>query len=251
MRLEGKIALITGGNEGIGKATALMFVKEGAKVAVTGRRKEKLDEAVKESGGKIVAIQGDVSNEEDVKAAVDEFIKQFGRIDILFNNAGVLEAGTAVTTSVQSWDKMIDINVKGMFLMTKEVLPHMQKQGAGVIINNGSVLSHIGCQNAVAYNTSKGAVLQFTKSLAVDHAKEGIRVNAICPGFIKTKMNEDFLGNPPDAQEQLDEIAAQIVPLGYRGEVGDIAYALVYMASDEAKYMTGASLIVDGGWSCY
>jgi NAD(P)-dependent dehydrogenase (short-subunit alcohol dehydrogenase family) len=251
MRLEGKTALITGGNEGIGKATALMFVKEGARVAVTGRRKEKLDEVVEESGGKIVAIQGDVSNEAQVKAAVDEFIKQFGRIDILFNNAGVLESGTAVTTTVESWDKMIDINVKGMFFMTKEVLPHMQKQGAGVIINNGSVLSHIGCQNAIAYNTSKGAVLQFTKSLAVDHAKEGIRVNAICPGFIMTKMNDDFIGNPPDAQKQLDEIAAQIVPLGYRGEVNDIAYALVYMASDEAKYMTGASLIVDGGWSCY
>lgn len=171
MRLEGKTALITGGNEGIGKATALMFVKEGARVAVTGRRKEKLDEVVKESGGKIAAIQGDVSDETHVKAADDEFIKQFGRIDILFNNAGILESGTAVTTSVESWDKMIDINVKGMFLMSKEVIPHMQKQGGGVIINNGSVLSHIGYQNAVAYNTTKGAVIQFSKSLAVDHAK--------------------------------------------------------------------------------
>ena len=251
MRLEGKTALITGGNEGIGRATALMFVKEGARVAITGRRKDKLDEVVKESGGKIVAIQGDVSNEDDVRAAVDEFIKQFGRIDILFNNAGVLVTGTAVTTSVESWDKIMDINMKGMFLITKEVIPHMQKQGGGVIINNGSVLSHIGCQNAIAYNTSKGAVIQFSRSLAVDHAKEGIRVNTICPGFIKTKMNEDFIGNPPDAQKQLDEIAAQIVPMGYRGEVDDIAYALVYMASDESKYMTGASLIIDGGWSCY
>lgn len=251
MRLEGKTALITGGNEGIGKATALMFVKEGAKVAVTGRRKEKLDEVVKESGGKIVAIQGDVSNENDVKATVDEFMRQFGRIDILFNNAGILETGTAATTSVESWDKMMEVNVRGMFLMTKEVIPHMQKQGGGVIINNGSVLSHIGCQNAIAYNTTKGAVIQFSRSLAVDHAKEGIRVNTICPGFIKTKMNEDFIGNPPDAQKQLDEIAGQIVPMGYRGDVDDIAYALVYMASDESKYMTGASLIVDGGWSCY
>lgn len=251
MRLEGKTALITGGNEGIGKATALMFIKEGARVAVTGRRKEKLDEVVKESGGKIVAIQGDVSNENDVKATVDEFIKQFGRIDILFNNAGILETGTAVTTSVESWDKMMEVNVRGMFLMTKEVIPHMHKQGGGVIINNGSVLSHIGCQNAISYNTTKGAVIQFTRSLAVDHAKEGIRVNTICPGFIKTKMNEDFIGNPPDAQKQLDEIAGQIVPMGYRGDVDDIAYALVYMASDESKYMTGASLIVDGGWSCY
>lgn len=251
MRLEGKTALITGGNEGIGKATALMFVKEGAKVAITGRRKEKLDEVVKESGGKIVALQGDVSDEKDVKAAVEGFIKKFGRIDILFNNAGILEVGTAVTTSVEAWNKMMNVNVNGMFLMCKYVIPHMQKQGKGVIINNGSVLSVIGCPNAIAYNTTKGAVIQMSRSLAVDHAKEGIRVNTICPGFIKTKMNEDFIGNPPDAQKKLDEIAAQIVPMGYRGETDDIAYALVYMASDESKYMTGASLIVDGGWTCY
>ena len=251
MRLEGKTALITGGNEGIGKATALMFVKEGAKVAITGRRKEKLKEVVKESGDKIVAIQGDVSNEDDVRATVDEVIKQFGRLDILFNNAGVLEVGTAVTTSIDAWERMMDINVKGMFQMCKYVIPHMQGQGSGVIINNGSVLSHIGCQNAIAYNTTKGAVIQMSRSLAIDHAKEGIRVNTICPGFITTKMNEDFIGNPPEAQKQLDEIAAQIVPMGYRGEVNDIAYALVYMASDESKYMTGASLIIDGGWSCY
>ena len=251
MRLEGKTALITGGNEGIGKATALMFIKEGAQVAITGRRKEKLDEVVQESGGKIVALQGDVSNEKDVKAAVEEFMKKFGRIDILFNNAGILEVGTAVTTSVEAWNKMMDVNVNGMFLMCKYVIPYMQKQGHGVIVNNGSVLSHIGCPNAIAYNTTKGAVIQMSRSLAVDHAKEGIRVNTICPGFIKTKMNEDFIGNPPEAQKKLDEIAAQIVPMGYRGEVDDIAYALVYMASDESKYMTGASLVVDGGWTCY
>ena len=251
MRLEGKTALITGGNEGIGRAVALMFVKEGAQVAITGRRKEKLEEVVKESGGKITAFHGDVSDEKHVKSAVDEFMKKFGRIDILFNNAGILEIGTAVTTSVESWDKMININVRGMFLMCKHVVPHMQKQGKGVIINNGSVLSVIGCQNAIAYNTTKGAVIQMSRSLALDHAKEGIRVNTICPGFIKTKMNEDFIGNPDDAQTKLDEIAAQIVPMGYRGEPDDIAYTLVYMASDESKYMTGAHITVDGGWTAY
>ena len=251
MRLDGKTALVTGGNEGIGRATALMFVKEGAKVAITGRRKEKLDEVVDESGGKILAIQCDVSDEGQVKAAVDECINQLGRIDILFNNAGILETGTAVTTSVESWDKTFNINIRGMFLNAKEVIPHMQKQGGGVIINNGSVLSSVGCENTIAYNSTKGAVIQFSRSLAMDHAKDGIRVNTICPGFIKTKMNEDFLGNPPDAEKQLDEIASQIVPMGYRGEVNDIAYALVYMASDEAKYMTGSSVTVDGGWTCY
>lgn len=251
MRLEGKTALITGGNEGIGRATALMFVKEGAKVAITGRRKKRLDEVVKESGGKILALPGDVSDENDVKASVKEFIKKFGKIDILFNNAGILETGDVVTTSPKSWDKTIDINVRGMFLITKHIIPHMKKNGGGSIINNGSVLSFIGAANTIAYNVSKGAVMQFTRSLAMDHAKDGIRVNTICPGFIKTKMNEDFLGNPPDAQKKLDEIAAQIVPMGHRGVPDDIAYAVVYIASDESKYMTGASLVVDGGWTTY
>lgn len=253
MRLNGKTALITGGGEGIGKATALMFCKEGAKVGVIGRTKKKLSETVKEAKGKgeMFALECDVSNEKQVKAAVNKFIKKYKKIDILFNNAGVLETGTAVTTSLSSWNRIIDINVKGMFLMTKYVLTHMIKNGSGSIINNSSVLGFIGCENTIAYNTSKGAVMQFTRSLALDHARHGIRANTICPGFIKTKMNEDYLGNPPDAQEKLDEIAKAVVPMGIRGEVDDIAYALVYMASDESKYVTGAHLVVDGGWTAY
>lgn len=253
MRLKGKTAIITGGGEGIGQATALMFCKEGAKVAITGRTKSKLSNTVKQAKGKgeIIALQCDVSNEKQVKDTVNKFIKKYNKIDVLFNNAGILEMGTAVTTSLNSWNKTIDINVKGMFLMTKYVLPHMIKNGSGSIINNSSVLGFIGCQNTIAYNTSKGAVMQFTRSLALDHAKQGIRANTICPGFIKTKMNEDFIGNPPDAQEKLDEIAGSVVPMGIRGEGDDIAYALVYMASDESKYMTGAHIVVDGGWTAY
>jgi dihydroanticapsin dehydrogenase len=253
MRLNGKTAIITGGGEGIGKATALLFCKEGAKVGITGRTKEKLDEVVREAegNGEIIAFAGDVSKEGDVKRIVDEFINRFNKVDILFNNAGILEMGTAVTTSVEAWDKIIDINVKGTFLMSKYVLPHMIKSGGGSIINNSSVLGFIGSQNTVAYNTSKGAIMQFTRSLALDHAKQGIRVNTICPGFIKTKMNEDFIGNPPDAQKRLDDIAAQIVPMGYRGESVDIAYALLYLSSDESKYVTGSNLVVDGGWTAY
>ncbi len=253
MRLQGKTAIITGGGEGIGKATALLFCKEGAKVGITGRNAKNIEEVVREAdgNGEIVAFPGDVSKEEDVRRTVEEFIKRFGRIDILFNNAGILEVGTVVTTSLETWDKIMDINVKGTFLMSKYVLPYMIKNGGVSIINNSSVLGFIGCQNTVAYNTSKGAIMQFTRSLALDHAKEGIRVNTICPGFIKTKMNEDFIGNPPDAQKRLDEIAAQIVPMGYRGEPIDIAYALLYLASDESKYVTGATLVVDGGWTAY
>lgn len=162
-----------------------------------------------------------------------------------------MKTGDVVTTSVKAWDNTIDINIKGMFLMTKGVVPHMKKNRSGSIINNSSVLGFIGCENTIAYNTSKGAVMQFTRSLALDHAKDGIRANTICPGFIKTKMNEDFIGNPPDAQKQLDEIAKDIVPMGYRGEPMDIAYAIVYLASDESKYMTGSCIVVDGGWTAY
>ena len=253
MRLKGKTALITGGGEGIGKATALLFCKEGAKVGITGRTKEKLDQMIKEANGsgEIIALPGDVSREEDVKKTVQDFVKRFKKIDILFNNAGILEAGNVLTTSVESWDKTIDINIKGMFLMCKHVIPHMIKNGEGSIINNSSVAGFIGCPNTVAYCTSKGAVMQFTRSLALDHVKEGIRVNTICPGFIKTKMNEDFIGNPPDAQKQLDVMAAQIVPMGKRGEPIDIAYGVLYLASDESRYVTGSSLVIDGGWTTY
>lgn len=253
MRLEGKTALITGGGEGIGKATALMFCREGAKVGITGRTREKLDKVVEEASGngEIYALPGDVSKEEDVKKTVEEFIEKFGRIDVLFNNAGILNTGTVETASTDDWKKLLDINVNGTFLMTKYVLPYMKKNGGGSIINNSSVLGFIGCPNSIAYNTSKGAIMQFTRSLAMDYAKDGIRANTICPGFIKTKMNEDFIGNPPEAQKQLDEMASQIVPVGFRGVPDDIAYGLVYLASDESKYMTGASLVIDGGWTAY
>jgi len=192
-----------------------------------------------------------VSREVDVKKTVQDFVKKFKKIDILFNNAGVLESGTVTTTTLESWDKTIDINVKGLFLMCKYVVPLMIKNGGGSIINNSSVAGFIGCPNTVAYCTSKGAVMQFTRSLALDHVNEGIRVNTICPGFIKTKMNEDFIGNPPDAQKQLDVMAAQIVPMGKRGEPIDIAYGVLYLASDESRYVTGSSLVIDGGWTTY
>ncbi len=253
MRLKGKTVLITGGGEGIGRATALLFCKEGAKVGITGRTKKNLDQVVRESKGKgeICALPGDVSNENDVQETVDKFLMRFKTIDILFNNAGILEAGNVITTTTESWVKTLDININGMFLMCKYVVPHMIRNAGGSIINNSSVLGFIGCENTIAYSTSKGAVMQFTRSLALDHAKQGIRANTICPGFIRTKMNEDFIGNPPDAQKQLDEIAAKIIPMGKRGDPMEIAYGLLYLASDESKYVTGSSLVIDGGWTAY
>ena len=251
MRLKGKTALITGGSEGIGKATALLFCKEGAKVGIMARTLENLNSVVSkvEGDGVIKAFQGDVSNEDDVKRVVNEFYEEFGNIDILFNNAGILEPGTVVTTTNDVWDRTININVKGVYLMSKYVVPKMAKHGGGSIINNSSVLGIVGMENCMAYNASKGAVRQITRSMALDHSKEKIRVNSICPGYIKTKMDVEFMGNPPDAEEQLDKIAADMIPLVRRAEPLEVAQSVLFLASDESKYITGSDLVIDGGWT--
>ena len=251
MRLNGKTALITGGGEGIGRATALLFSESGADVGIMGRTKSKLDDVVAESKGpgKITAYEGDVSVDEDVKRVVDDFYGKHGRIDILFNNAGILEGGSVVTTPIEVWDRTIDINVKGVFLMSRHVVPIMAKHGGGAIVNNSSVLGMVGMEGCVAYNASKGAVRQITRSMALDHAKDNIRVNSVCPGYIKTKMDAEFMGNPPDAEEQLDKIAADMVPLVRRAEAVEVGHAVLYLASDEARYVTGSDLVIDGGWT--
>ena len=251
MRLEGKTALITGGGDGIGRATALLFCKEGAKVGIMGRTQSSLDKVVSEAKGpgEITVYQGDVSKEQDVKRAVNEFYKQYGKIDILFNNAGIYEAGSVVDTTMDVWDRTMDINVKGVFLVSKYVVPLMAKHGGGAIINNSSVLGIVGMENCVAYNASKGAVRQITRSMALDHAGDNIRVNSVCPGYIKTKMDPEFMGNPPDADEQLDKIAAEMIPLVRRAEAVEVGHAVLYLASDDARYVTGSDLVIDGGWT--
>ena len=251
MRLKDKTALITGGSEGIGKATALLFSKEGAKVGILARTQENLDQVVSEAEGpgEITAYKCDVSNEEEVKSAVEQFYDKYGTIDILFNNAGILEAGTVVTTTSEIWDRTMDINVKGVFLASKYVVPLMAKHGGGSIINNSSVLGIVGMENCMAYNASKGAIRQITRSMALDHANEKIRVNSICPGYIKTKMDVEFMGNPPDAEEQLDKIAADMIPLIRRAEPEEVAQSVLFLAGDDSKYMTGSDLVIDGGWT--
>lgn len=251
MRLEGKTALITGGGDGIGRATALLFCEQGAKVGIMGRTESRLNDTVNEAKGpgEIAAFQGDVSKEQDVKKAVNDFYQQYGKIDILFNNAGIYEAGSVVTTSMDVWDRTININVKGVFLVSKYVVPLMAKHGGGSIINNSSVLGIVGMEDCVAYNASKGAVRQITKSMALDHAGDNIRVNSVCPGYIKTKMDPEFMGNPPDADEQLDKIAADMIPLVRRAEAVEVGHAVLYLASDDARYVTGSDLVIDGGWT--
>src|SRR3984957_15762841 len=191
MRLKDKVALITGGTSGIGEATALLFAAEGAEVAITGRNEKRGAagvEWVKQSGGTALFFPADVSVPGDCRRTVDEAVRSFGRLDILFNNAGVFYAQTAIECSEREWDEQIDVNLKGTFLMSKFALPVMIAQGSGVIINNSSGWGIVGGDRAVAYCASKGGVVLMTKAMAIDHGRQGIQVNCICPGDVDTPM---------------------------------------------------------------
>jgi NAD(P)-dependent dehydrogenase (short-subunit alcohol dehydrogenase family) len=249
MRLRDKVALITGGTSGIGEATSLLFAKEGAKVTITGRD-EKRGQAVAEramkDGGKAIFVRGDVRRAEERCHAVDETLRTFGGLDILFNNAGVFFPHTAVDCTEEEWDLQIDVNLKGTFLMSKAALPHMIEQRRGVIINNSSGWGIAGGDAAVAYCASKGGVVLLTKAMAIDHGRQGIRVNCICPGDVDTPMLpedarlrglkwEDYLAGCSDR------------PLGRIGTTDEIARAVLFLASDDSSFMTGAAMVVDGG----
>jgi NAD(P)-dependent dehydrogenase (short-subunit alcohol dehydrogenase family) len=251
MKLKDKVAIITGGSSGIGKATALLFAKEGAKVVITGRTEKTLKETVEEAkkeGLTIDYIVSDVSKEEDCKKAVDYTISKYGRIDILFNNAGVLPLGITHETSVEDWDNVFNINVKGTFLMSKYTIPHMLKQGKGCIVNNSSVLGLKAIPGAAAYNASKGAITQLTRSMSLEYADKGIRVNGICPGTIWTPMVEGLLNEVPTAKGFLEEIQPITKSLGRFGKPEEIAHAVLFLCDDNVQFMTGTMLSVDGGW---
>ena len=249
MRLNNKVALITGGSSGIGEATALLFAQEGAEVAITGRNRHRgttVVERIKEVGSEATFLQADVSIAGDCRRVIDETVAAFGRLDILFNNAGVFYPHTAIECSEKEWDEQIDTNLKGTFLMSKFALPVMIAQGRGVIINNASGWGIVGGDHAVAYCASKGGVVLMTKAMAIDHGAKGIRVNCICPGDVETPML------PADAKMRglkwEDYIAGCAKrPLGRVGTAAEIAKAVLFLASDDSSFMTGAALVVDGG----
>jgi NAD(P)-dependent dehydrogenase (short-subunit alcohol dehydrogenase family) len=249
MRLAHKVALITGGTSGIGEATALLFAKEGAKVALTGRNEQRghhVVDAIKKNGGAAIFIQIDVRLVTDCRRAVDETLGAFGQLDILFNNAGLFYAHDALECSEEEWDLQIDVNLKGTFLMSKYALPGMIARRRGVIINNSSGWGLVGGDKAVAYCASKGGVVLLTKAMAVDHGRQGIRVNCICPGDVETPML------PQDARfrglKWEDYIAGCANrPMGRVGTVDEIAKAALFLACDDSSFMTGATLVVDGG----
>ena len=253
MRLKNKVAIITGATSGIGKATALRFADEGADLVLTGRRLS-LGNAVetecRQKGVRCVFVETDHTKPEECQRVVDVALKEFNRIDILFNNAGIVTKGTADTTSEEVWMDTLNINVTAVWRMCKLVIPHMKKQGKGVIVNNGSDWSVVAGKNAFPYIMSKGAVGMMTKAMALDYAREGIRVNAVCPGdtFVDRWIEKGYFeGSDPVTMEDAIKEASEYIPMGRFGKPEEIANAVLYLASEESSFVTGHLLLVDGG----
>lgn len=252
-KLSNKVALITGATSGIGKATALLFAEEGADVVITGRRAElgqRVVDEIKQRGARGVYIQADHSKADDCSRVVEQTLSEFGRVDILFNNAGIVTSGTAETTSQEVWDQTLAINVTAVWHMCKFVLPHMRKQGSGVIVNNGSDWSVVAGKDAFPYIASKGAVGMMTKAMALDYARENIRVNAVCPGdtLVDRWLERGYFeGSDPTTIEQAMREASEYLPMGRFGTPEEIAKAVLFLASDDSSFMTGHLLLVDGG----
>jgi len=252
-QFEGEVVIITGGTSGIGEATAIQFANQGAKVAITGRRTnrgEAVVQRINESGGEAIYIHADHVNMDDCQQVISTVIEKYGRVDILFNNAGIVVSGNAEETSENDWQMVMDLNVTAVWRMSKLVLPYMRKNGKGVIINNASDWGIVGGKEAVAYCASKGAVIQMTKAMALDHARENIRINAVCPGdtFVERWVEKGYFNttDPVEAETARKESGAEI-PMGRVAEVDEIARAVLFLASDDASYITGTTLVVDGG----
>lgn len=250
MRLKDKIALITGSGSGIGKSSALLFAKEGALVVVNDVSEEKGLETVaeiRESGGRAEYIRADVTDAISVEAMVNEIIDRHGRIDVLFNNAGISGVGALHEVEPDAWDRIMNVNVRGVYMPSKYVIPHMMKRRYGVIINMSSCIAEIGLAKRAAYAATKGAVLALTKSMQVDYAPYNIRVNALLPGTIFTPFVENYLRNSYDDAEAAIEGLKKRQLSGELGRPDDVAKAALFLASDESAFMMGSPLYIDGG----
>ncbi len=243
-RLKGKVAIITGAASGQGAEETRLFAKEGAKVVATDIQEDKVKkvvEEVKQDGGEAISIKHNVSSEQEWKEVIKKTVETYGSLDILINNAGVFSPGKAEETKLDDWNKIMDINATGVFLGIKYAIPEMRKAGGGSIVNISSVSGILGF-GAAAYNASKGAIRTLTKNVAADYAKENIRVNSIHPGVVVSPMTNNLL-DVPESRKNLEDMT----PLPRLGEPIDIAYGALYMASDEASFMTGSELVIDGG----
>ncbi len=252
-RLAGKVALVTGGTSGIGEATARLFAAEGASVVITGRR-TRIGAAVvaeiRASGGEAQFQRADHARARDCERAVEAVVERHGRVDILFNNAGIVTRGTAESVTEADWARTLALNVTAVWRMSRLVLPHLRAAGGGVIVNNASDWAVVGATDALPYATSKGAVAQMTRSMALDHAHENIRVNAVCPGdtWVKRWSEEGyFAGSGPVSRRDAARAARNGLPMRRVAEVEEIARAVLFLASPESSYVTGHLLLVDGG----
>lgn len=252
-RLDGKVAFITGGGTGIGRACALAFAREGARVALAARRREPLEKVVQEiqqAGGKAIAIQCDVTIEQEVGAALRAVVQHFGKLNVIVNNAGALHVATVEGTSEAEFDRLMDINVKGVFLVSRAAIPEMRRAGGGSIVNIGSILGLIAMKNRAAYCASKGGVTSLTKAMALDHAADKIRVNCICPSIVETELVEGLFSSQPDP-EAAKQARREQIPLGRLGRPEDVANLALFLASEESSWITGAAIPLDGGLSAY
>ena len=248
MRLENKVALISGGARGMGAAEARLFASEGAKIVIGDVLEEEgcqTEAQINESGGECLFVRLDVTSESAWQAAVTATVARFGKLDILVNNAGIGGGGGIVEeTSAERWDTVMDINAKGVFLGTKAAIPEMRKIGGGSIINISSIYGLVGSPGGTAYHASKGAVRLLTKSTEIQYAGEGIRANSVHPGPISTQMTEGGRVDPDRNRWWLAN-----TPLGRWGEPEEVAYGVLFLASDESSFMTGSELVIDGGWT--
>jgi NAD(P)-dependent dehydrogenase (short-subunit alcohol dehydrogenase family) len=253
IRLKGKAAIVTGGGSGIGRAIALAFGRQGAKVAVIGRRQNALDQVVeelKQTGCEALAMTCDVSKDADAKAVVSAAEDKFGTINALVNNAGILSVSTIETVSEEDWDRLMATNLKGPFLMSRAALPSMRRAGGGSIVNVASVLGLVAMKQRAAYCASKGGVTLLTKAMALDHAHENIRVNCICPSIVETELVQGLFAET-DEGRKLREARIDTLPLGRFGKPQDIAELATFLVSDESSWMTGTAIPIDGGLTAY
>jgi NAD(P)-dependent dehydrogenase (short-subunit alcohol dehydrogenase family) len=254
-RLDNKVAIVTGAGSGIGREIALLYSRQGAKVVIADVNTEAAELVVGEIIGQgwVANVQLlDVSNEEQVKAAVEKSVERYGRLDILVNNAGISSVGNLLETSSEEFDRIITVNLKGVFLCSKYAVAQMAEQEprGGVLVNIASVAGMINVDRRAAYGTSKAGVIQLTRSVAIDFVEQGIRANAICPGTVHTPFVEGYLErNFKDSKEEVRQQLHARQPLGRMGRPDEIAYAALYLASDEAAFVTGSALVIDGGWT--
>jgi meso-butanediol dehydrogenase / (S,S)-butanediol dehydrogenase / diacetyl reductase len=249
MRLKGKVCIITGGGSGIGRATCLLFAREGARVVVADKRQEAAEAVAAEGsagGATMLPTMMDVSRDDDAQRVVHQTVEAFGRLDVLVNNAGYGFAGTVVDTDEEAWDDLMAVNVRGVYLCSKHAIPAMAKNGGGAIVNTASVVAAVGIRNRAAYCASKGAVAALTRAIAIDHVAEGIRCNAVAPGTIDTPYFDEILRKSPVAADSRKALEARQL-LGRLGTPEEIAAGILFLAADESRFATGTILTIDGG----